>query len=648
MASSSRAVGSRKHDVFLSFCGEDTRTTFTSTLHGVLKRENIDVFTDHELDRGEKISLSLVTAIEEAMISVIIFSKGYASSRWCLEELVKIMECKKTQKQAIIPVFYHIDPSEVRNQTGTFGDGFARLVGSFHEEKLKKLQMTEEQFKEKVQAWKNALTDAANISGRTSNQKTTNYYLAQKVFEDVLKILNFLSPSNNDKKLVGLESVIHKIVSLLQIGLPNVNIVGIWGMRGIGKTTIAKSVFDNISNQFDGSYFARNIREESTSPYGLTPMRRELLSTLLENPIGFKKGRLGRRRVLIVFDDVTNLEQVESLIENINHLGSGSRIIITATDKQVLQNCGVNDTNICKIKGLCSNEALKLFSWYAFRQNRPNIDYEDLSKRVVKYTKGVPLALKVLGCCLLGKSKQVWESALKKFEIIPHKDIHKVLKISYDELNDDEQNIFLDIACFFKWENKDFVIDFLDACDYETEIGLSVLSDKCLITVTEDYKITMHDLIQEMGWEIVRQESAKELGKRSRLWYHKDVYRVLEENKISNAIEGICLDMSKQGEIIYLEPSALAKMDQLRLFKLHNALNEEIDINKVHVSQELRYVSSKLRYLCWHGCPLKSLQSNIFPKNLIALDMPHSNIKQLWPTVQGVQNFTGCLITWEI
>ncbi|XP_044475721.1 disease resistance-like protein DSC1 [Mangifera indica] len=634
MASSSRAVVSRKHEVFLSFCGEDTRTTFLSTLHGALTRENIDVFIDDELNRGEEISSSLVTAIEESMISVIIFSEGYASSRWCLEELVKIMECKKTQKQVIIPVFYCIDPSEVRNQTGAFGDGFARLVGSFDEEKLKKLQLTGEKFKEKVEAWKDALRGAANISGRTSNRRTLNYNLAQKVIEDVLKILNFMSPSNNDKKLVGLELIIHKIESLLQIALPNVRTVGIWGMRGIGKTTIAKSVFDRISNRFEGSYFARNVREESASPYGLTPMRQELLFAILKDRIGFTKGRLGRRKVLIIFDDVTSLEQVEFLIENFDCLGSGSRIIITTTDKQVLRNCGVDDINICKIKGLHNNEALQLFSWYAFRQNRPNIGYEDLSKRVVKYTKGVPLALKVLGCCLLGKSKEVWESALKKFEIIPHKDIHKVLKISYDELNDDEQNIFLDIACFLKWQDKDFVVDFLNACDYEAEFGLSVLSDKCLITMTEDNKLTMHDLLQEMGWEIVRQESIQEPGKRSRLWYHKDVYSILEENKISNVIEGICLDMSKQGEIICLERSVLAKMDQLRFFKLHNALNEENDINKVHVSQELCYVSHKLRYLCWHGCPLKSLQSNIFSKNLVALDMPHSSIEELWPTVQ--------------
>ncbi|XP_031248344.1 disease resistance protein RML1A-like [Pistacia vera] len=285
-ASSSTAVEVRKHDVFLSFCGEDTRTTFTSTLHGVLNETSINVFIDDELNKGEEISSSLMSAIEESMISVITFSKGYASSRWCLEELVKIMECKKTQKQSVIPVFYLMDPSEVRNQTGIFGDGFAKLVESFDEEKL-------------------------------------NYNLAKKVIEDILKILNFMSPS---------------------------------------KRTIAKSVFDKISNQFEGSYFARNIREESTGRYGLTWMQQELLSSILKHPIGFTKGRLGRKQVLIILDDVTTSEQVESLIE-ISTLGPGSQIIIIATDKQVLRNCGADDISIYKMKGLPMNEALQLFSW---------------------------------------------------------------------------------------------------------------------------------------------------------------------------------------------------------------------------------------------------------------------------------------------
>ncbi|XP_031248406.1 disease resistance-like protein DSC1 [Pistacia vera] len=637
-SSSSITVGEKKYDVFLSFRGEDTRSTFTSTLHGVLNSFGINVFIDYELNRGENISPSLENAIEESKISVIIFSEGYASSRWCLEELVKILECKKTQKEVVIPVFYHIDPSHVRNQTGTFGDGLAKLVESFNKEKLKKLQITEEQLKDKVQKWRNALTEAANLSGWTSQEEPHDYPLAQKVCKDILETLNIMAPCVN-KNLVGIEPIILKIEDLMRIGLRKVLVVGIWGMRGIGKTTIAISVFNKIRCHFDGSYFARNVWEESLSPNGLSQIRQELLSTILRQSdfvmnSSFTKKRLGRKKVLIVFDDVTSLSEVEYLIEDINCLAPKSRIIITTTDKQVLYNCGVDDNNVYKMEGLSHNEALQLFSWYAFRQNRPSLDYGDLSNRVIEYAKGVPLALKVLGCYLLGKPKQFWENAINKLKIIPHEDIHKILKISYDGLNDDQQNIFLDIACFLKWENKDFVIDFLDACDFEADIGLSVLIDKCLIIISEDNKITMHDLLQEMGWEIVRQESTKDPGKRSRLWYHKDIHNVLEKNKISYAIEGICLDMSKREEIIYLPPNALRRMHQLRFFKLHNSQYEENNINKVHLSQGLNSISTELRYIGWHGCPLKSLQSNFWPRYLVALDMPYSNIEQLWSGVQ--------------
>ncbi|XP_044509860.1 disease resistance-like protein DSC1 isoform X2 [Mangifera indica] len=177
-------------------------------------------------------------------------------------------------------------------------------------------------------------------------------------------------------------------------------------------------------------------------------------------------------------------------------------------------------------------------------------------------------------------------------------------------------------------------MDFLYACGLEAEIGISVLIDKCLVTISRDNKVAIHNLLQDMGREIVRQESTKYPGLRSRLWYHKDINNVLKENKMSNAIEGICLDMSKQAEIIFLQPFSLGVMDQLRLFKLHNSYYEVNNINKVYVCQGLSSVSSELRYVCWHGCPLKSLQPNFLSKNLVALEMPHSDIEQLWSSAQ--------------
>lgn len=149
-----------KHHVFLSFRGEDTRYSFTSHLHEALSRKMIATFIDNELERGDEISPSLSNAIEGSKILVVVFSKGYASSRWCLGELVKILECKKMYGQIVIPVFYHVDPSDVRNRTGSFGNGFAEVEERFKEQP------------EMVQGWRNALTEAANLSGWLLSNKT--------------------------------------------------------------------------------------------------------------------------------------------------------------------------------------------------------------------------------------------------------------------------------------------------------------------------------------------------------------------------------------------------------------------------------------------------------------------------------------------
>ena len=146
-----------KHDVFLSFRGEDTRYNFTSHLHKALRVKQIETYIDEKLNRGDEISPSLLKAIEESKITVIIFSKDYASSGWCLEELVKILECKKSSEQIVIPVFYNINPTDVRHQTGTYGNAFTK-----HEERFKKILG-------QVQIWKDALKEAADLSGLESS-----------------------------------------------------------------------------------------------------------------------------------------------------------------------------------------------------------------------------------------------------------------------------------------------------------------------------------------------------------------------------------------------------------------------------------------------------------------------------------------------
>ncbi|KDO37878.1 hypothetical protein CISIN_1g012324mg [Citrus sinensis] len=246
-------------------------------------------------------------------------------------------------------------------------------------------------------------------------------------------------------------------------------------------------------------------------------------------------------KVLIVFDDVTCFSQLESIIRSLDWLTPVSRIIITTRNKQVLRNWGVR--KIYEIEALENHHALELFSRHAFKRNHPDVGYEKLSSKVMKYAQGVPLALKVLGCFLYEREKEVSESAINKLQRILHPSILEVLKISYDSLDNKEKNIFLDVACFFQGEDVNLVMKFLNASGFYPEIGISVLVDKSLIAIGSYNKIRMHDLLQELGREIVRQESINP-GNRSRLWHHEDIYEVLTYNthysKLNQIIHTAC------------------------------------------------------------------------------------------------------------
>ncbi|KAF3948188.1 hypothetical protein CMV_025783 [Castanea mollissima] len=151
--SSTPSTHQRSYDIFLSFRGEDTRNGFTSHLHKTLCDKGFDTFIDNNLLRGGEISIELLKAIESSKVSIIVFSENYASSSWCLDELVKILECKKNIGQLVLPVFYNVDPSEVRGQKREFGVALTE-----HEAKFKDNI-------DKVQNWRMALKEVGNLSG---------------------------------------------------------------------------------------------------------------------------------------------------------------------------------------------------------------------------------------------------------------------------------------------------------------------------------------------------------------------------------------------------------------------------------------------------------------------------------------------------
>lgn len=341
------------------------------------------------------------------------------------------------------------------------------------------------------------------------------------------------------ENLVRIASRVEEVNKLLGMGLNDVRFIGIWGMGGIGKTTIARAVYEAIQGEFEFTCFLENIREVSETN-DLVHIQRELVSQLSISRSDFynlhdgKKtiqNSLCRKRVLLVLDDVNEINQLENLGGKQDWFGLGSRVIITTRDLHLLVTHEVHKT--FEVGRLFQNEALHLFCLKAFKRDQPQEGYLDLSKEVVDYTGRLPLALTVLGSHLYGRNIDVWHSAVKKLRSEPDRKIQDKLKISYEDLDSMEKNIFLDIACFFKGMKKDEVIDILENCGYFPQIGIEILFERSLITIDQvNNKLGMHDLLQEMGRNIVFQESPNDLGRRSRLWSQEDIDHVLTKNKV--------------------------------------------------------------------------------------------------------------------
>ncbi|MCH83141.1 disease resistance protein, partial [Trifolium medium] len=142
------------YDIFLSFTGKDTRDSFTGFLFDALCQKGFKVFMDEVgLKGGDEIASSLIKGIEASRISIVVFSKNFAYSSWCLDELVTILECKKTKNLQILPIFYKIEPFVVRHQKKSYEKAMAK-----HEKKFGNDS-------EKVRKWRSALSEVANLSG---------------------------------------------------------------------------------------------------------------------------------------------------------------------------------------------------------------------------------------------------------------------------------------------------------------------------------------------------------------------------------------------------------------------------------------------------------------------------------------------------
>ncbi|XP_024959640.1 TMV resistance protein N-like [Cynara cardunculus var. scolymus] len=623
MASSSTSYNIQKssftYDVFLSFRGKDTRRTFVDHLYLALQQKSIHTFKDDErIEKGKRISRELIDAIEDSRFYIIVFSKNYASSSWCLNELVKIMECQKMTQHTAYPVFYDVEPSEVRTQSGAVGEAFA---------KHKKKKATEK--------WREALKQAANLSGfglkNTADGHEAKFI--QKIVEGIsleLRSINFCV----DEKLIGMGTRIRDVVSSLDLESADVRMIGIKGIGGGGKTTLARAVFDQISICFQGKSFVENVREVSkASLFGLKLLQKQVLSDVLndqgitisnvfEGKNMMKKVMCGRK-VLLVLDDVDHIDQLDALAGEPKWFKPGSRIIITTRDEQVL----VARVNLIRDINLLSNrEAICLLSRYAFGREIPIQGYEELSGQVVRYAAGLPLTIRVLGSFLCGKNELEWKDALERLKTIPLKETLEKLKLSYISLEEDYKEIFLDAACILKDWGKDEAIRVLESCGFHARNGLKVLEQKSLITIFKSGRLGMHDHIEEMGRNIVRCLHPDEPYRHSRLWIDEEIKDVLA-NDLGTNEETKCIKL-KLGQ---LDPEfvmkGLGNMKKLRFLHMSSHADERSSWEFDEVSQ---YFPNALRYLSWGYYPFCSLPNTFQANILVTLELRHNKIVQLW------------------
>ncbi|KAL8204499.1 hypothetical protein R6Q57_010122 [Mikania cordata] len=647
------------YDVFLSFRGKDTRNGFTDHLYNALLDSGIITFLDdEEIETGEPLKPELESAIRSSRASVIILSNNYASSTWCLDELVLILHQKRICKQYVIPIFYHVEATHVRKLQNSFEEAMAD-----HKQKMEAETDAEKrsQFAKKMESWKMALTQVADLKGRDATGRKETEFI-KEVVADIHRRLH-VPLSITLPRLIGMDYEIEFISSWLTDGsCHTVDTLTVVGMSGIGKTSLARHVFGLHSSNFDKSSFIEGINARCKENInGMLDLQRQLFGDISKNiPLQVHdvciyaskiKNALAHKKVLLVLDDVGCLDQLDALLGN-EAFHKGSKIIITTKDASLTERCALFDLPILpkhkkvSLNGLSKAKSLQLLCIHAFKSHKPEEAYKEATTKLVTYCQGHPLALEVLGRSLQKRDVVYWEECIKVLKKEPHSHVNKALKMSFDALLfENDKELFKHIACFFVGIDRDVTETILNSCDLNARYGITNLIERCLLSISWNNKLEMHSLVQEMGRDLVRQESPDRPWERSRLWCPEESFKVLEQKQGTRNIVGLSLDMrmlekekekEKLSGSLQLKTEALSKMDKLKFLQL----------NYVKVNGSYENVSKELRWLSMRGFHFKSIPSELPLEKLVVLDMSYSKIESFDMSYNTSQRFASRLKTF--
>jgi hypothetical protein len=336
---------------------------------------------------------------------------------------------------------------------------------------------------------------------------------------------------------VGLEQLSKEVLDILNKMGNNVGVVGITGMGGIGKTTLATHIY-NEQNNFTCRSFLKDVKDANMAKLK-AKMVRDLLLGDMKRIGGFERcfEQIKKKKIFVVIDDIVECSQFHEFIPDMKNLAGGSRVLITSRDQNILNNimrdAGKSELHVMQQLGPL--DSLQLFMKAAFHNDIPSARLHDLSRPIVKACHGLPLALEVIGEFLFDKKgdERLWYEAVEA--VHKNKTILDCLRLSYNGLSEVEQEMFLDIAFFFLGAHKDAALDFWNSDDdfSPASIALRKLIDRCLLKEDENGFLTMHDLLRDMGRDVVMKKSPRNEGEQSHLCNPSAVIKVLEQNKVT-------------------------------------------------------------------------------------------------------------------